>query len=82
MYNHFEIEMQSEFNAQFDSVREAYAASELDPIYEGWCSYCSYCEQEGVEPMSYEAFAARERQPNHIRYAGVVWSVNDDEIPF
>lgn len=82
MFNPFEIEMQSEFNAQFDSVREAYAGSALDPIYEGYCSYCDSCEQDGTEPMSYEAFAARERQPNHVRYAGVVWTVADDEIPF
>jgi hypothetical protein len=68
-----------EANAQFDYIREAYAASALDPEYEGYCSYCDGCEQEGVEPLGFEAWRKELRAP---RPAVMPTYADTDEIPF
>jgi len=74
-------ELEAEFNAGFDSVREAYAATALDADYEGYCDYCNDCEQVGRTPLSFEAYRAESRKfvpaaPFRATYA------TDDEIPF
>jgi hypothetical protein len=74
-------ELEAEFNAGFDSVREAYASTALDPAYEGYCDYCNDCSQNNEEPLSFEAYRAKERAfvpaaPFRASYA------TDDEIPF
>jgi hypothetical protein len=78
--NRYEEDMAYEFNAQFDSVSEAYAATALDPIYEGYCSYCDSCEQDGTEPVSYEAFRAHMLKP--VAAAPFQPDYGCDEIPF
>jgi hypothetical protein len=74
-------ELESEYNAGFDYIREAYAATQLDPDYEGYCDYCNDCDQTGEEPISFEAYRASLRTfvpaaPFRASYA------TDDEIPF
>ena len=80
-YDQAQEELQSEFNAQFDYVREAYGASALDPIYEGWCDHCNACDQDGIDPGSFEAFKASQLDR---RFAPVpAFADNgDEEIPF
>lgn len=73
-------ELESEFNAQFDSVREAYAATALDADYEGYCDYCCDCDQNGEEPKSYDDYRASLRRYVSTPYVAPVYG--DDEIPF
>lgn len=73
-------ELQSEFNAQYDSVREAYAATALDATYEGYCDYCNACNQDGTEPQSYDAYRASLRKP-HVTAPFRPTYAPDEEIP-
>lgn len=73
-------ELQSEFNAQYDSVREAYAATALDAAYEGYCDYCDDCSQNGTEPKSYDAYRASLRA--YVPAPYIAPAYGDDEIPF
>jgi len=65
-----------ELNAQYDSVREAYASSELDPYQEGHCNHCFEAMDAGEEPLSFEEWkkSLTER---------TAWEPADDEdLPF
>lgn len=77
---HYIEHCEYEANAQFDYIREAYASTALDPEYEGYCSYCDDCEQEGVEPLGFDAWRKELRAyrpaPSLRTYA------DTDEIPF
>lgn len=73
-------ELESEFNAQYDSVREAYAATALDAAYEGYCDYCNDCDQIGKEPLGFDAYQASVR--NYVSSPSIVTYAMDDEIPF
>lgn len=73
-----------ELNARYDYVREAYAATALDPYEEGYSDYLFHCEADGVAPLEFAAWKAGLRQP---RAAGVAqlgsWSTDSfDEVPF
>lgn len=76
----FYEEMDAEFNAQFDDVRERFAATTLDAYHEGYCDYLNECEQEGDKPLDFDAWKASLRTPAP-QPAG--WGdYGADEIPF
>lgn len=82
-YDPIREELEYEWNARYDYVQEAYGASELDPVYEGWCDHCMDCEQTGEDPGTYEEFEASLKTPS--RYVGTEWIKDadpDEDIPF
>lgn len=78
--NRYEEEMSYEFNAQFDYVSEAYAATALDPAYEGWCDYCNDCSQTGEEPLGFDVWKRSVTRPVAAPFRATY--ADDDEIPF
>ncbi|ARB06102.1 hypothetical protein FDH38_gp048 [Dinoroseobacter phage vB_DshS-R5C] len=81
MFDQFQEAMDHEFNAQFDDVRERFAATELDAYHEGYCDYCNACDEDGEEPLEFDAWKASLNTP---RAAPSGWGAValDDEIPF
>jgi len=82
MFSAFEIEMQSEFNAQYDSVREAYAATQLDPMHEGYCDYLMSCEDAGVKPTPFAQWVVAQNDRRSAASPVMQPTYGDDEIPF
>lgn len=82
MFDRYQEEMDYEFNAQFDYVREAYAATELDPYHEGYCDYLNDCEQEGDDPLGFDDWKASLREVRTAPTPLVMADYGDDEIPF
>lgn len=73
-------EMEAGFNAQFDDVRERFAATALDAYHEGYCDYLNACEQDGEKPLGFDARKESLRTPAP---APAGWGdYGDDEIPF
>ena len=58
MFDPAREELEAEWNAQFDDVRERYASSALDPYHEGYCDYVLDCEHEGEEPLIFDEWKA------------------------
>lgn len=58
MFDHAREELESEWNAQFDDVRERFASSALDPYHEGYSDYVLDCEHEGEEPIDFDDWKA------------------------
>lgn len=81
MLTQFQEDADYEFNAQFDYVREAYAATELDGYHEGYCDYLFECDAHGEEPLEFDAWKATLNTPRAAPPA--TWAdYGDDEIPF
>lgn len=81
MYDPAIEELESEWNAGFDYVREAYAGSAPDALYESWCYHCDECEASGTSPGTFEEFEAeaKGRKPFQPRQ----WPEPSlDDIPF
>ena len=74
-------ELEDEFNAGFDSVREAYAPTALDPAYESYCDYCADCRENNEEALSFEAYRASLRAFAPAAPFCPVYA-DDQEIPF
>jgi hypothetical protein len=74
-------ELEDEFNAGFDSVREAYASTAPDPVYEGYCDYCADCRENNEETPSFEAYRASLRTFVPAAPLCPVYA-DDQEIPF
>lgn len=77
----FQEDADYEFNAQFDYVREAYAATALDAYHEGYCDYCFECQEYGEEPLEFDAWKATLNTPR--AQPRDTWNdYGGDEIPF
>lgn len=68
-------ELDAEFNAQFDYIHEAYAATALDGYHEGYCDYCNECDEVGEEALGFDEWKASLK-------ATAATPAIDDEIPF
>lgn len=81
MFDRYQEDADYEFNAQFDYVREAYAATELDAYHEGYCDYLNDCREYGEEPLEFDAWKASLNTPRAAPPA--TWGTyGEDEIPF
>lgn len=80
MYDNFQEHCDYEANAQYDYVSEAYAATALDPYYEGYCDYCFECEAHGDEPEDFATWKAGLWQVR-AEPTPLTWS-SDTAIPF
>jgi hypothetical protein len=81
MFSQFEEDMEYEFNARFDYISEAYAATVLDGWSEGYCDYCDDCDENGDEPLDFGEWKRREMDRTAATRACPV-GYGDDEIPF
>ncbi len=52
-----------EANAQYDYIREAYAATALDPYLEGYSDYVVDCVDGGVEPFAFSDWRSAQTPP-------------------
>lgn len=75
-YGYYEA-MDHEFNAQFDDVRERFAATAQDADFAAYQDYCAECEEEGVEPKPFEQLRYGVRHTSWPQTAP-----DPDEIPF
>lgn len=70
-----------EANAQYDYIREAYAATALDPYQEGYqegySDYVADCVDEGVEPLTFANWSNVQTPPARSAARDDL-----DEIPF
>lgn len=81
MYDPAREELEYEFNAQFDYIREAYGDLAPDPEVEAFGDYLDACEREGENPLGFDewraAHAARRARP-----APLGWGADADADSF
>ena len=70
-----------EANARYDYISEAYAASALDPIYEGYCNDCDGRRDEGLLERTLEEFKASLRA-DRVWAASPANASSGNDIPF
>ncbi|UXO93734.1 hypothetical protein Pan1_19 [Pseudanabaena phage Pan1] len=80
MQTFFQEDADYEFNAQFDYVREAYGATELDNSREAYYDYLTECDAYGEEPLEFDAWKAATSMPRAAP-SMKTWA-DDVEIPF
>lgn len=81
MIDLFQEHCDYEFNARYDYVSEAYAATVLDPHHEGYSDYLMGCEQNGTEPLPFDAYMASLKVARAHPVPASKWDDNE-EIPF
>jgi hypothetical protein len=72
-----------EANARYDYVREAYAATALDPYEEGYSNYVFDAEDAGEEVLEFADWKAREKaRMDALRSTPFSWVDATDDCPF
>ncbi len=80
-FDTFQEHCDYEDNARYDYISEAYAASALDPVYEGYCDDCFGREDAGLPALTFEEYKASLRA-YRLQPASPAVAPSWDDIPF